>query len=190
MSEQTTFTRPTFQPLDPTPSNVNYLVRLAQRVFVAASGCWLWEGAKNRDGYGVVGRRGQMQRVHRVVYALCVAPIPLRLNVCHDCPEGDNPLCCNPAHLFVGTQKENVHDAMLKGRLRGRTPPKGEENPNARLTEGDVRAIRRKAKAGVPQVQLQAEYCLSRASVNRIVRGLAWVHVQDEEPIETIWGTV
>lgn len=190
MSDQSTSAHPVFQPLDPSPSNVNFLARLSEKVEVSESGCWLWTGAKHESGYGVVGHRGDMHRVHRVVYALCVAPVPPHLNVCHDCPEGDNPLCCNPSHLFVGTQKENVHDCMMKGRLRARTPPLGESNPQAKLTEDDVRAMRRKAKAGVPLVRLQEEYRLSRAGVSRIVNGRAWVHIKDEEPIETIWGTV
>jgi len=188
MSQHNTFALPHFQPLDATPSNVNFLAKIAANVVVTESGCWEWTAGKHENGYGIVYRNGDQHRVHRIVYALCVAPVPSHLNICHNCPAGDNPACCNPNHLFLGTQKENVHDCMYKGRLKGRTPPKGESNPQAKLTEADVIAIRRKAKAGVSQVKLQEEYNLSRASVNRIVNGRAWTHVKDEEKLETIWG--
>jgi hypothetical protein len=85
--------------------------------------CWLWRGRKTVCGYGEVRFGGKSQLAPRVVYSLAVGPIPDGLYVLHRC---DNPPCCNPAHLFVGTQRDNVADMMAKGRgntsglLRGR----------------------------------------------------------------------
>jgi hypothetical protein len=120
-----------------------------------------------------------MRPVHRIVYELCVAAIPDGLNVCHDCPDGDNPLCCNPAHLFLGTQADNVHDCMTKGRAKLRSAPVGSLNPSAKLSDLDVEAIRRQIANGPrgTQKRIQEETGLSRATINRIARGQAWQHV-------------
>jgi hypothetical protein len=86
------------------------------------SGCWLWEGAQTRGGYGCIrihiGRRkGIMKKVHRLAYEEAYGPIPDGLWVLHHC---DVPACCNPAHLYVGTRADNTRDLIArKGPLRG-----------------------------------------------------------------------
>lgn len=75
--------------------------------------CWLWKGRKDKDGYGIF----MHERTHRIMYELVCGPIPKGLNICHNCPDGDNSSCCNPFHLWAGTQKENIQDAMKKGRM-------------------------------------------------------------------------
>ncbi len=77
------------------------------------SSCWLWEGARNTDGYGYLMVSGRYERVHREAYRVWIGPIPEGLSVLHHC---DTPPCYNPDHLFVGTQADNMRDAMLKGR--------------------------------------------------------------------------
>lgn len=79
--------------------------------------CWIWTGHKNTMGYGVLstGHIGQ-KYVHRVAYELWVSPIG-NLNVCHSC---DTPLCFNPKHLWLGTQRDNLQDALKKGRCRNK----------------------------------------------------------------------
>jgi hypothetical protein len=176
-----TVERPHFQPRPEydNPSDINFLFRLTDRLHVAPGGCWEWAGAQAPGGYGVVTYKKRQCRVHRVVYELCVDSIPAGLNVCHDCPDGDNPLCCNPGHLFLGTQLENVHDCMTKGRLHSRSAPVGELNPNAKITTALVQEIRHRVATGPrgTQKQLQQETGLSRAAISRIVRCLAWAHV-------------
>lgn len=81
--------------------------------------CWLWNAAIDTMGYGVIngGGRGRKLYAHRVSYELAVGPIPSELEILHSC---DVRPCVNPAHLSVGTRKDNVADARSKHRLRGR----------------------------------------------------------------------
>ena len=85
-----------------------------------STGCWEWQRATCRGGYGVIGipqsgtRTGRTTlKVHRVVYELTKGDIPPDHDVCHRC---DNPPCCNPDHLFSGTPKDNAQDCIAKGR--------------------------------------------------------------------------
>lgn len=100
------------------------------------SGCWLWTGAAG-ERYGQIRiNRNLIQPAHRVSYGLFRGEIPAGLNVCHRC---DTPCCVNPAHLFLGTQLDNVRDSVHKGRANR---AKGELNGHAKLTESDIAEIR------------------------------------------------
>jgi len=84
------------------------------------SGCWLWTASRNGDGYGfmTVGSRGidrSYRGAHRVSYEIYVGPIPDGMCVLHRC---DVPACVNPAHLFLGTQRDNALDRERKHRGR------------------------------------------------------------------------
>lgn len=76
--------------------------------------CWPWLGTLNAYGYGVIGHRRKLAMVHRLVLGSTVGGIPEGMVVLHLC---DNPPCCNPAHLRVGTYRENTHDAIAKQRM-------------------------------------------------------------------------
>ena len=104
--------------------------------------CWPWIGkARHKFGYGLffVDRQNGLARSlikasHRVAYELTYGPIPPGKNVLHDC---DNPPCCNPKHLSLGTQLENMAGAADRGRTA-----RGEKHSRAKLTEQEVLQIR------------------------------------------------
>lgn len=77
-------------------------------------GCWEWQAARDRRGYGLIRFRGALHRAHRVSWALAHGELPTAC-VLHRC---DNRSCVRPEHLFLGTQGDNVRDARDKGRLR------------------------------------------------------------------------
>jgi hypothetical protein len=130
--------------------------------------CWEWTAARI-DGYGYY----RHYMAHRVAYELHHGVHPGKLKVCHTC---DNPPCCNPHHLFLGTQKENVADMNAKGRGN---PSRGEQVHTVKITEDDVREIRRLHASGVTQVRLGADYGLSQSNVWHIVHRSSWKHVKD-----------
>ena len=78
------------------------------------SGCWLWKRAINSAGYGLIGKEGKLYTAHRISWELHNGPIPEGIQVCHKC---DVKYCVNPDHLFLGTQKDNMDDAVRKGRV-------------------------------------------------------------------------
>lgn len=99
----------------------------------------MWTGACRTKGYGAIrsgGRKSPVVATHRVAYELAFGPIPAGMSVLHRC---DNPPCCDPDHLFLGTHADNMRDMATKGRGRA---PSGMANPRCRLTDRDVEAIR------------------------------------------------
>ena len=135
-------------------------------------GCWLWTGPTINSGYGNC-RVNSVRLAHRVSWTLEHGPIPDGLQVLHVCPDGDNKLCVNPAHLFLGTQRTNLRDAQRKGCLR-----RGESHPAARLFEEEVRCIRRRyAEGGTSCHELGRKYGVSHEAIRKIVRKATWAHV-------------
>lgn len=151
--------------------------------------CWLWTGGSvSRQGYARIGAGGKGAPclfVHRVSWLIAFGPIPPGLFVLHRC---DVPLCVNPAHLFLGTQPDNVRDRVSKGRsargdrsgarLHPDRVPRGERNGQARLTLLDVRAIRDAFAAGVfSKATLARAFGVSHAAVRHIIAGRNWREV-------------
>lgn len=142
--------------------------------------CWEWQAWRNAQGYGYFWDRidKRMAPAHRWIFQfvndikLPRSPGASGLVVCHKC---DNPPCVNPAHLFLGTQDENMADMRAKGR---QPDNRGERNPNTRLTPDDIRAIRAShhGKYG-DGMRIAREWGLSSAQVSKIVKGQCWLDV-------------
>lgn len=81
--------------------------------------CWLWTAALDGKGYGRFWDGEHIVASHRYSWILVNGKIPDGMNICHHC---DVPVCIRPTHLFMGTQKQNIHDMIAKGRDRGRWP--------------------------------------------------------------------
>jgi hypothetical protein len=132
--------------------------------------CWPWIAkAVCRNGYGRMsdGRHRQL-RAHRIAYELANGPVPEGLDVCHSC---DNPPCCNPAHLFLGTAKDNMADAKRKGRT---SPPPhyfGEDHHNAKFGHTAALAILSDTR---PAQVVAADYGVSAKTVYALWRGDTW----------------
>lgn len=155
--------------------------RVLERVeMIPESGCWIFMGALHESGYGIVGLGGRgdgVDRTHRVAYRHFHGEIPAGLFVCHSC---DVRACCNPNHLFLGTAKDNTTDMLSKS--RGSKPPrnfhdKGENRYNAKLTEADVIAMRRRHEDGTSIYRIAKDYGLCQAVASRIVKRKSWRHV-------------
>jgi hypothetical protein len=137
-------------------------------------GCWMWAGAKHRDGYGFFALGGSSQLAHRVSWQLENGPIPDGSHVLHRC---DNPACVRPGHLFLGTNQDNVTDKMSKGRFR---TLRGKEQGCSKLSDGAVREMRAKRASGATYAALGREYGVSDVAARNAVTGGTWSHVSRE----------
>ena len=149
-------------------------------------------GTHTSDGYGQMQWAGKVRLAHRIAYQLATnvtlsdEPKLLPASVCvlHIC---DNPSCCNPSHLRLGTQGENVRDAASKGRLRfgdantSRLYPhrlaRGETIGTAKLTATDVLTIRARSELGDTQAGIAAAYDIAISTVQRIIYRQTWKHI-------------
>ncbi len=127
--------------------------------------CWEWTGARNKKGYGRTLRFKPLPTLtHRISYTLTYGPIPPSMLVCHRC---DNPACCNPQHLFLGTPADNSRDMSSKGRARN-SPLYGESHPQSKLTQAQVLYIR---ESDLPGVSLALELGVTPTTICRVRRG-------------------
>lgn len=138
--------------------------------------CWEWLGAKKPKGYGNIRINNNYLLAHRVAFELANGLIPPGYIVCHIC---DNPSCCNPSHLMLGTTKSNAVDMLMKNRQKKFSPStSGEKNINSKLSNSDVIAIRNKYRnRELNQYQLAEIYGVSQSAIGSIVRNETWRHL-------------
>lgn len=162
--------------------------------------CWPWLGARNDNGYGSFYVDGKKRGSHRVAFELANGVGPKGLLVCHSC---DTPACCNPAHLWLGTSRDNTQDCIRKGRfpsgdrngirrrperhparlypgwhplaLRPERRARGAAMPNAKLDDEKVREIR---ASTATERELAMRYGVGTALIGQVRRRKAWRHVQ------------
>jgi HNH endonuclease len=130
--------------------------------------CWTWKAAKHQiSGYGFFRKNHRNLYAHRVSYVLHHGLIPNDLIVCHRC---DNPPCINPAHLFLGTYKENADDMCRKGHN-----PKGITNGMSKLNGQAALAIRSAYSSGKSSIKALARQCgVTAGCIENVVRGRTW----------------
>ena len=135
--------------------------------------CWIWTACKQSGGYGRFGLNGKTVQAHRYSYAAAHGWPAADRHVCHAC---DNPSCVNPAHLFLGTDADNLADMRRKGRAS--PPPKndlrGERHGMARLTAEQVLEIRRRSETCRALAPI---YGVSYATIASVKRGDSWGHL-------------
>ena len=130
----------------------------------------------NHYGYGKISVNNRRVGTHRLAWEITYGPIPGGLDVLHNCPGGDNPACCNPAHLWLGTQADNQRDMVAKGRHRA---PRGERHRNAKLTEAQVLETRRLyAGGGFTMTALASRFGVHQTTVSLILAGRRWAHLK------------
>lgn len=134
--------------------------------------CWEWTGTKTKAGYGCIwigGRKGNNRRAHRVSWEIANSQsVPNQLYVLHHC---DNPICVNPDHLFLGTQKDNSDDMRSKGRA---VYPHDETHPFAKLNWIKVKEIREKYSNGIFQKQIAKEYGVAQTTIWQVLHHKTW----------------
>lgn len=117
-------------------------------------------------------------RAHRFAWELEVGLIPNGMSVLHRC---DNPRCVRPDHLFLGTQADNMRDMRAKGRFVPALGPRkdyhGEAHPASKVTEDDVREIRRLRAEGRTLQSLADEFGLVNSAIHNIISRKTWRHV-------------
>ena len=138
--------------------------------------CWFWVGAVQSNGYGHFPAKdalGNHAGAHRVSYFIASGKDPGSMHVLHRC---DTPLCVNPAHLFLGTNSDNVADKVGKGRARGVA---GEKHPNATISEAIVKEARRMSRCGLQPKKIATLLHVSVPAIRAAVANKSWRHVDE-----------
>ena len=143
------------------------------------SECWEWKRGRTKDGYGIFhvicdDGKSKKRGAHRVSYELeHKIKLTKDQHILHSC---DQPSCVNPVHLSVGTNADNMRDKVEKGRQS-----RGMKCRNAKLTDEQVREIRRKFIGTVLMRELADEYGVDTSVVSRIVNFKSWIHIKPSE---------
>lgn len=133
--------------------------------------CWGWSGGKDKHNYGYVAYKRKIIKAHRISAQLYIGNVD-GMDVLHTC---DNPICCNPLHLRLGTHADNMKDMSLKGRACKEIPSiRGELHHSVKLTNESVLEI---YKSNLSQQRLADKYRVSIHTIKRIQQGVSWKSV-------------
>ena len=137
------------------------------------TGCWIWTKAwfdyGLKGGYGSIKVKGKSVHAHRLAWEIYNGSIPDGLFVLHKC---DTKCCCNPKHLFLGNNMDNMLDAAKKGFVWGT----GEKNFNAKLSAEDVKNILNDNR---PQTHIAKDYPITQAQISDIKNRKSWKCLHD-----------
>jgi hypothetical protein len=134
----------------------------------APDACWEWSGSRDPHGYGRIqrgGRHGGHVKAHRASYEMHHGPIPDGLVVRHKC---DNPPCCNPAHLEVGTMRDNSRDMAARGRSAAQ---RGHDNGRTKVPDVAIVAMRERCARGEIPREVAAAYGVTEKWLSAVLRG-------------------
>lgn len=131
--------------------------------------CWVWLGCTYATGYGQITRNKKKNYTHRYVLELLGHDLTDKI-VLHTC---DNPICCNPDHLKIGTHADNVADKVRKKRHKFGS----DCNLATVLDEDKVRSIKQDFKAGLSNKNIALKYNIDPTLVSKIKNNHAWSHV-------------
>ena len=144
--------------------------------------CWEWKGYKNDDGYGRTWINDKGYYAHRVIYSI-VYPNSINLNapsstdetgfLLHTC---DNPSCCNPRHLWVGSHWDNMADKVKKGRSADFS---GDKGPRCKLTMEQAMQIRKLRKSGISAKELAKQFEISLSSMKSLLANKSYIEVKN-----------
>ncbi len=132
--------------------------------------CWEWIGYKDKGGYGTIRFRNKQAYAHRLIYEIVCGKISEGLSVLHTC---DNPSCVNPKHLFLGTQQDNINDAVAKKRMAV-----GSHHGMSKLVENEAKEIRKLYSTGLySQRKLGKMFCVDQHQIYCIVNYKTWKNI-------------
>lgn len=148
---------------------------LDNTAWIPECGCRLWLGPINNAGYGQVPHECKKRLVHRLVKMMELGrTLSPKEEVLHKC---DTKLCCNPAHLFVGSQSDNIQDMLRKGRGR---PRYGTQHPRARCSPEIVNKIRVLQSQGHAMSAITDMVGMSYQIVRDVCTSRTWRHIPKE----------
>lgn len=130
--------------------------------------CWFWLKGKATFGYGRFKIKGKTYQAHRIAFLLLNGKFP-KNNGCHSC---DNPVCCNPNHIFDGTYADNSKDMVIRGRSL-----KGIKHNKAKLTENEVLEIRKLLSIGIEGLKIASQFQVTPATISAINVNKTWRHL-------------
>jgi hypothetical protein len=143
--------------------------------------CWEWTGYRGAMGHGQIQAEFPDRRItgsHRAAWMLTNGPIPDGLHVLHKC---DNPPCCNPSHLFLGTQADNNRDCFKKKRsvhfVARNSWPRGDSSWRSKITDAQALEILALVKAGNPRETLAPKYGITASAITKIINGKSRKHL-------------
>jgi hypothetical protein len=150
----------------------NDIHRFEKKVDMQPGKCWEWRGSLIKDGYGRFWAGRRLLLAHRVAYFIANKQITPGKLILHEC---DNPSCCNPTHLFEGTQRDNVYDCIRKHR---RARLMGESHGRSKFTEEEIAIIRGMHRLfKIPKKQISLWCGVTDTSIHQIITKRHWSHI-------------